>query len=143
MDHGCLQSSSRQDGPVGARPSSSPSTPVPIGSVSTAGCSSRRRNSFSDGSSGSITASTRLSEEVSSAGLEANHSKSAHVHSEIKAIANNDSGDIKRGEVTGPVQREFEMDPAHKFWKWNTETQNWFHKDECTGFVLWAPKQLD
>ncbi|EQB50081.1 hypothetical protein CGLO_10507 [Colletotrichum gloeosporioides Cg-14] len=98
---------------------------------------------FFDGSSGSITASTRLSEGVSSAGLEANHSKYALVHSEIKAIANNDSGNIKRGEVIGPVQREFEMDPANKFWKWNTETQNWFHKDECTGFVLWAPKQLD
>lgn len=43
----------------------------------------------------------------------------------------------------GESQREFEMDPAHQFWKWSVESQNWYHLDESTGSVMWAPRQLD
>lgn len=43
----------------------------------------------------------------------------------------------------GLAQSDFETDPAHAFWTWDIEVQNWFHKEESTGFILWAPLQLD
>ncbi|KAF0326007.1 hypothetical protein GQ607_006825 [Colletotrichum asianum] len=46
-------------------------------------------------------------------------------------------------ETISPAQKEFEMDPAHAFWKWSVEAENWYHKDETTGAILWAPFQLD
>ncbi|KAK2771612.1 hypothetical protein CKAH01_04187 [Colletotrichum kahawae] len=46
-------------------------------------------------------------------------------------------------ENVGESQRDFETDPAHEFWKWSVESQNWYHLDKATNTVLWAPLQLD
>ncbi|KAK1850730.1 hypothetical protein CCHR01_06631 [Colletotrichum chrysophilum] len=62
------------------------------------------------------------------------------------------SGERQGKQLTGPTlseddagqsQKDFEMDPAHQFWKWSVESQNWYHLDESTGSVMWAPRQLD
>ncbi|KAL0941783.1 uncharacterized protein CTRU02_204546 [Colletotrichum truncatum] len=46
-------------------------------------------------------------------------------------------------DVVCQSQMEFEADPAHEFWKWSVHKQNWYHFDESTGSILWAPLQLD
>ncbi|KZL78580.1 hypothetical protein CT0861_02132 [Colletotrichum tofieldiae] len=42
-----------------------------------------------------------------------------------------------------PSQRDFEEDPAHKYWKWSVQEQSWYHVNQLTGAIFWAPHQLD
>ncbi|KAK1850728.1 hypothetical protein CCHR01_06629 [Colletotrichum chrysophilum] len=39
--------------------------------------------------------------------------------------------------------KDFQEDPAHEFWKWDIEREQWFHRDEDTGSVIWCPTELD
>jgi hypothetical protein len=41
-----------------------------------------------------------------------------------------------------PGHVEFNADKSHQFWKWDIQHQNWYHKYEETGKVVWAPKFL-
>ncbi|KAI3545852.1 hypothetical protein CSPX01_04776 [Colletotrichum filicis] len=41
-----------------------------------------------------------------------------------------------------PAVDEFKNDPAHEYWEWNSETQQWCHTDE-EGLTLSCPAMLD
>lgn len=43
---------------------------------------------------------------------------------------------------TSPAQREFEENPAHKFWQWDVDAQQWYHREEC-GSILYFPLEFD
>jgi hypothetical protein len=42
-----------------------------------------------------------------------------------------------------PAHQEFRQHPAHDFWKWSTNTLRWYHEDEKTGHVIFAPESFD
>ncbi|KAF6819365.1 hypothetical protein CSOJ01_01422 [Colletotrichum sojae] len=52
-------------------------------------------------------------------------------------------GGQEQADYISPVQEDFEADPAHAFWKWSFQEQNWYHQDSTTGAILWAPLELD
>jgi hypothetical protein len=39
--------------------------------------------------------------------------------------------------------RDFMDDPGHQYWTWCKEHQNWWHKDEKTNAMIWAPLDFD
>lgn len=39
--------------------------------------------------------------------------------------------------------KDFQEDPAHKFWTWDIGREQWFHRDDDTGSVIWCPTELD
>ncbi|KAK1850731.1 hypothetical protein CCHR01_06632 [Colletotrichum chrysophilum] len=128
--------------PLGSRSASGPPSTVPTSSE----LPSQRRNSSSDESSGPSDSLTRWSDEPSATSPTVDSSKpsaDAGVEAEEARQDQKDNTKPRMDSKVGPFQREFEADPAHQFWKWSKETQNWFHRDECTGSVLWAPQQLD
>lgn len=43
----------------------------------------------------------------------------------------------------GPSYEEFKEDPAHNFWTWDIGKQQWFHRDDMTGAMIWCPTELD
>ncbi|KAF6843040.1 hypothetical protein CMUS01_02457 [Colletotrichum musicola] len=52
-------------------------------------------------------------------------------------------GGQEQADYISPVQEDFEADPAHAFWTWSVQEQNWYHQDSTTGAILWAPLELD
>jgi hypothetical protein len=39
--------------------------------------------------------------------------------------------------------RDFVDNPGHQYWTWCKEHQNWWHKDEKTNAMIWAPLDFD
>jgi hypothetical protein len=39
--------------------------------------------------------------------------------------------------------RDFVDDPSHQYWTWCKEYQNWWHKDEKSNAIIWAPLDFD
>lgn len=52
-------------------------------------------------------------------------------------------GGQEHADYISPVQKDFEADPAHAFWTWSIDKENWYHKDSTTGAIMWAPLELD
>lgn len=45
-------------------------------------------------------------------------------------------------DVLNPRHDEFTEDESLAFWSWDQARQNWYHRDEQTGEILWAPSQF-
>jgi len=63
----------------------------------------------------------------------------------LQAVAEDEP--IVPGEVIFPDELipghiEFKADDSHKFWKWDVHHQNWYHRYEDTGDIVWAPRFL-
>jgi hypothetical protein len=54
-------------------------------------------------------------------------------HSEEAILANYETSAL----------RDFMDDPGHQYWTWCKEHQNWWHKDEKTNAMIWAPLDFD
>jgi hypothetical protein len=54
-------------------------------------------------------------------------------HSEEAILANYETSAL----------RDFVDDPGHQYWTWCKEHQNWWHKDERTNAMIWAPLDFD
>lgn len=54
-------------------------------------------------------------------------------HSEDAILANYETSAL----------RDFVDDPGHQYWTWCKEHQNWWHKDEKTNAMIWAPLDFD
>ena len=54
-------------------------------------------------------------------------------HSEEAILANYETSAL----------RDFVDDPGHQYWTWCKEHQNWWHKDEKTEAMIWAPLDFD
>jgi hypothetical protein len=54
-------------------------------------------------------------------------------HSEEAILANYETSAL----------RDFMDDPGHQYWTWCKEHQNWWHKDERTSAMIWAPLDFD
>ncbi|RYO20556.1 hypothetical protein AA0111_g9998 [Alternaria arborescens] len=54
-------------------------------------------------------------------------------HSEEAILANYETSAL----------RDFVDDPGHQYWTWCKEHQNWWHKDEKTNAMIWAPLDFD
>lgn len=42
-----------------------------------------------------------------------------------------------------PDHNDFMADSAHKYWTWSDKDENWWHKDEETNTIIWAPPDFD
>jgi broad specificity phosphatase PhoE len=46
-------------------------------------------------------------------------------------------------EDEGPGHEEFAKHQNHEFWAWCRVEQGWYHIEEETGEIIWAPDEFD
>jgi hypothetical protein len=55
----------------------------------------------------------------------------------------NNRYDSDYGDMRSCNHNSFKADSAHSYWTWSEEERNWWHKDEETDILIWAPFDYD
>ncbi|OAL50352.1 hypothetical protein IQ07DRAFT_424261 [Pyrenochaeta sp. DS3sAY3a] len=58
-----------------------------------------------------------------------------------KHTANSEEAILAKYETS--ALRDFMDDSSHQYWTWCKEQQNWWHEDEKTNAMIWAPLDFD
>jgi len=70
------------------------------------------------------------------------HPKMKCIHVRPQRVATRLAEEISADYQT-PDHDNFMADPSHKYWTWSDEDRNWWHKDEETNAIVWAPLDFD